>query len=90
MLFPAFAAVFFFGATQFNCRPNVWGTFPAIVTLALGVQGLQLSLDSDGFWITPMFNGLALIFAVVLSGRRHTRSDTARDGEPYRAAPSGE
>lgn len=74
LLFPAFAAVFL-GATQFNRRPNVWGTFLAIMTLALGVQGLQLSLTSGGFWITPMFNGLALIFAVVFSARQQLSSE---------------
>jgi len=72
LLFPAFAAVFL-GATQFNFRPNVWGTLLAIFTLALGVQGLQLSSASGGFWITPLFNGLALIAAVVFSGRQRNR-----------------
>lgn len=87
-LFPAFAAVFL-GATQFNRRPNVWGTLLAIFTLALGVQGLQLSLSESGFWITPMFNGLALIAAVMFTRRQAVRSavgpsdpaDTTGDGQ---------
>ena len=74
-LFPAFAAVFL-GATQFNQRPNVWGTLLAIFTLALGVQGLQLSLSQSGFWITPMFNGLALIAAVIFTRRQAVRKAT--------------
>ncbi|WP_369137999.1 ABC transporter permease [Modestobacter versicolor] len=92
LLFPAFAAVFL-GATQFNHRPNVWGTFLAIITLALGVQGLQLSLTSGGFWITPLFNGLALIFAVIFSARQASQSEKASsDGkasidEPPAVAP---
>ena len=82
LLFPAFAAVFL-GATQFKRRPNVWGTFLAIMTLALGVQGLQLSLTSGGFWITPMFNGLALLFAVIFSARqRRSRQKTSKDEAP--------
>jgi len=74
-LFPAFAAVFL-GATQFNQRPNVWGTLLAIFTLALGVQGLQLTLSESGFWITPMFNGLALIAAVIFTRRQAVRKAT--------------
>ena len=71
-LFPAYAAVFL-GATQFNLRPNVWGTLIAIFTLALGVQGLQLSSSGSGFWITPLFNGIALVAAVMLSRRQSVR-----------------
>ncbi|WP_198144208.1 ABC transporter permease [Parafrankia sp. EUN1f] len=72
LLFPAFAAVFL-GATQFNFRPNVWGTLLAIFTLALGVQGLQLSSSSGGFWITPLFNGVALVAAVMFSRQQGIR-----------------
>jgi ribose transport system permease protein len=69
LLFPAFAAIFL-GATQFTGRPNVWGTFFAIITLALGVQGLQLTLTEGGYWITPLFNGVALLLAVIFSVRQ--------------------
>ena len=71
LLFPAFAAVFL-GATQFNFRPNVWGTLLAIFTLALGVQGLQLASTSGQYWISSMFNGVALLIAVVFSRRQHS------------------
>ncbi|WP_448624472.1 ABC transporter permease [Geodermatophilus sp. URMC 64] len=74
-LFPAYAAVFL-GATQFNLRPNVWGTLLAIFTLALGVQGLQLSSSGSGFWITPLFNGIALVAAVMFSRRQNARTTT--------------
>ena len=74
-LFPAYAAVFL-GATQFNLRPNVWGTLLAIFTLALGVQGLQLSSSGSGFWITPLFNGIALVAAVMFSRRQNARVTT--------------
>ena len=87
LLFPAFAAVFL-GATQFNRRPNVWGTLLAIFTLALGVQGLQLSLSESGFWITPMFNGLALIAAVMFTRRQAVR--TATQVDPATEASIGE
>jgi ribose transport system permease protein len=79
LLFPAFAAVFL-GATQFNYRPNVWGTLLAIFTLALGVQGLQLSSTSGGFWITPMFYGSALLAAVLFSRRQSVRQASS-EGE---------
>lgn len=68
LLFPAFAAVFF-GATQIKRRPNVWGTIIAVYTLAFGVKGLQLLFQGSVFWITPLFNGLALLVAVALAGR---------------------
>jgi len=68
LLFPAFAAVFL-GATQFLGRPNVWGTILAVYTLAFGVKGLQLAFASGVYWITPLFNGVALVVAVGLASR---------------------
>ncbi|WP_461175324.1 ABC transporter permease (plasmid) [Arthrobacter sp. Z1-9] len=89
LIFPAFAAIFL-GATQFNRRPNVWGTILAILTLAIGAQGLQLTLLEGGFWITPMFNGIALVLAVIFGARQIKRAKQDRptapsdraDGEP--------
>lgn len=69
-LFPAYAAVFL-GATQFSQRPNVWGTLLAIFTLALLVQGVQLMSSADGFWITPLFNGIVLVTAVLIGRRQN-------------------
>lgn len=65
-LFPAFAAVFF-GATQIKRRPNVWGTVIALFALAFGVEGLQLRFFGNNYWITPLFNGVALVAAVSLA-----------------------
>ena len=98
LLFPAFAAVFF-GATQIKSRPNVWGTILAVYTLAFGVKGLQLAFSSGVYWITPLFNGLALILAVALASRRvaavrrrrslFSRTGTTRtDPPPGGAAPT--
>ncbi len=69
LLFPAFAAVFF-GSTQFKNRPNVWGTIAAVYALAFGVKGLQLAFSGGVYWITPLFNGLALLVAVALASRK--------------------
>ena len=69
LLFPAFAAVFF-GSTQFKNRANVWGTIAAVYTLAFGVKGLQLAFSGGVYWITPLFNGLALLIAVALASRK--------------------
>jgi ribose transport system permease protein len=69
LLFPAFAAVFF-GATQFKNRANVLGTIAAVYTLAFGVKGLQLAFSKGVYWITPVFNGLALLVAVALASRK--------------------
>jgi ribose transport system permease protein len=67
-LFPAFAAVFF-GATQIRSRANVWGTLLAMYTLAVGVAGLQLTFFGNEYWISPLFNGAALLVAVGLAVR---------------------
>ena len=69
LLFPAFAAVFF-GATQFQRRANVWGTIIAVYALAFGVKGLQLGFQNGVTWITPLFNGIALLIAVILASRQ--------------------
>lgn len=73
-LFPALAAVFL-GAT--TIRPgayNVWGALIGVFLIAVAVSGLTL-LGADS-WVSPVFNGAALVLAVALStllGRR-TRS----------------
>jgi ribose transport system permease protein len=86
-LFPAYAAIFL-GATQFNLRPNVWGTLLAIFTLALGVQGLQLSSSGSGFWITPLFNGAALVAAVMFTRQQSKRRAKVVDEDPGAPAAS--
>lgn len=64
-LFPALAAVFL-GATAF--RPghyNVWGTVVGVFVIAVAVDGLTLA-GADA-WVTPVFNGTALVLAVTIS-----------------------
>jgi ribose transport system permease protein len=67
-LFPAIAAVFL-GASQFQQRPNVWGTLIAYFALAFGIQGLALSSSSGAVWSQPLFEGVALIVAVAFASR---------------------
>jgi ribose transport system permease protein len=65
-LLPCFAAGFL-GATQFRPgRFNVWGTVLAVYLLATGVKGLVLM--GAATWLPELFNGLALILAVGISG----------------------
>jgi ribose transport system permease protein len=64
-LLPAYAAAFL-GATAI--RPgffNVWGTLIAIFLVAVGITGLQLKGVES--WVTPVFNGSVLLFAVAVS-----------------------
>ncbi len=64
-LLPAYAAAFL-GATAI--RPgffNVWGTLIAIFLVAVGITGLQL--QGADTWVTPVFNGSVLLFAVAVS-----------------------
>lgn len=68
-LFPALAAVFF-GASQLSQRPNVWGTLIAFFALAFGIQGLTLQFGAGTFWVSPLFQGSALIIAVAVASTR--------------------
>jgi ribose transport system permease protein len=87
LIFPAFAAVFL-GATQFSNRPNVWGTLLAVYTLAFGVEGLQLAISTGVYWLTPLFNGAALIAAVAVhSSRRGFRLTPSRAHKSSSEAP---
>ena len=65
-LFPALAAVFL-GASQLSQRPNVWGTLIAFFALAFGIQGLSLEAGAGAFWVSPVFQGVALIAAVSIA-----------------------
>ncbi|MEV4422041.1 ABC transporter permease [Patulibacter sp. NPDC049589] len=78
-LFPALTAVFL-GAT--TIRPghyNVWGTVLGVFFAAIAISGLSL-LGADT-WITPTFNGAALVVAVAISTvaarRREVRAESA-------------
>jgi ribose transport system permease protein len=70
-LFPALAAVFL-GATAIRPgRYNVWGTMIGVFLVAVAVDGFTLLGASS--WVTPVFNGAALVAAVTIStlmGRR--------------------
>jgi ribose transport system permease protein len=85
-LLPAFAACFL-GSTQFRPgRFNIWGTVLAVYLLATGVQGLIIM--GAAFWTPPLFNGLALIFAVGITsvgkqvGRRVRRPRPSLETSP--------
>lgn len=68
-LFPALAAVFF-GASQLSQRPNVWGTVISFFALAWGIQGLDLQFGVATYWVSPLFQGTALIIAVAIASSR--------------------
>lgn len=76
-LFPALAAVFF-GASQLSQRPNVWGTLIAFFALAFGIQGLTLQFGAGTFWVSPLFQGSALIVAVAVAS---TRGSVGKGGD---------
>lgn len=61
-LLPAYAAAFL-GATTINPgRFNVWGTMIGVLLLAVGINGLNLMGVAS--WVSPVFNGVALLIAV--------------------------
>lgn len=99
-LIPAFSAAFL-GATQFRGgRFNSWGTVVAVLLLGTGNIGLLLA--GGPIWTPQLFEGLALIVAVGLTGAgrgvigarlarllarwRHTREEVS--GEPGHGSAS--
>jgi ribose transport system permease protein len=83
---PAIAAVFLGATTIRPGRYNIAGTVLAVFFLAVTVNGLTLA-GAKG-WVTPFFNGSALIIAVGISvyyGRRR-----AGQAKVIPAAPSDE
>ena len=85
-LFPAVAAVFL-GASQFQQRPNVWGTLIAYFALAFGIQGLALSSSTGAVWSQPLFEGVALIIAVAFASRPVVSKLRKRAAETPPASP---
>lgn len=77
-LLSLFAAVYL-GSTQVKPgRFNIWGTMVALYVLATGVKGMQLL--GGQFWVSEMFNGIALILAVgvAISAQGRRRSIASR------------
>lgn len=71
-LLPSYA-VAFLGATMIRPgRFNVPGLFVAIAIIAIGINGLQL--DGIAFWVVEVFQGGALLLAVVISQLRKRRA----------------
>ncbi len=66
-LLPAFAACFLGATMNRFARFNVIGTILAVLTIAVGVAGLEL--NGVPYYIEPIFNGVVLLIAVTLSLR---------------------
>lgn len=65
LLFPALAAVFLGVTTIQPGRFNVWGTVIGVLFVAASVSGLVLAGAQS--WVDGVFNGAALIVAVLVS-----------------------
>ena len=71
-LLPSYA-VAFLGATMIRPgRFNVPGLFVAIGIIAIGINGLQL--EGIAFWVVEVFQGGALLVAVIISQLRKRRA----------------
>jgi ribose transport system permease protein len=64
-LFPAFTAVFLGATTIRPGQYNVWGTVIGVYFVAVSVSGFTLMGAET--WVQPVFNGTALILAVILT-----------------------
>jgi ribose transport system permease protein len=87
-LLPVFAAALL-GTTQIRPgKPNVVGTIVAIVLLAVGIKGLQLTGAAN--WVTLLFYGVALILAVSAAslGKRRLAPRWLRKRSSGTVAPS--
>jgi ribose transport system permease protein len=76
-LFGALAAVFLGATTIRPGRYNVWGAMIGVFVVAIAVNGFTLL--GAAAWLTPVFNGLALVGAVTVStlmGRRRLAAKT--------------
>jgi ribose transport system permease protein len=58
-----------------------------VYTLAFGVKGLQLAFSTGVYWITPLFNGIAVVVAVALASRRVAATRRRRSLDPEAEPP---
>jgi ribose transport system permease protein len=90
-LFPALAAVFLGQTAITPGRYNVWGTFFGLFLVAVAVDGFTLMGAAS--WITQVFNGGALLLAVIVSSQmariRERRARARLGTETEESAVSG-
>ncbi|MFN3634429.1 MAG: ABC transporter permease [Rhizobium rhizophilum] len=65
-LLPALVGAFLGSTTIKPGRVNVWGTIVGVMTLAVGISGIQQFGGS--FWVEPLFNGTTLLIAIGIAG----------------------
>lgn len=65
-LLPALFGAFLGSTTIKPGRVNVWGTIVGVMTLAVGISGIQQFGGS--FWVEPLFNGTTLLIAIGIAG----------------------
>ncbi|MFN3717986.1 MAG: ABC transporter permease [Rhizobium rhizophilum] len=65
-LLPALVGAFLGSTTIKPGRVNVWGTIVGVMTLAVGISGIQEFGGS--FWVEPLFNGTTLLIAIGIAG----------------------
>lgn len=83
-LFGALAAVFLGATTIRPGRYNVWGAMIGVFVVAVAVNGFTLL--GAATWLTPVFNGLALVGAVTVSTLMGRRRLAAKTGAAARSA----
>lgn len=72
-LMPAIAACFLGETSIRRGFYNVWGTFVAVFLVAAGTTGLFM-MGADA-WVSPVFNGAVLIFAVLAAKLGTTKAN---------------
>lgn len=71
----AVAAVFLGSVLSRRSHLNVWGTLLAVLMLGIGITGL--TMVGAPAWVPDVFNGAALLAALVLSGAGRSLAATA-------------
>jgi ribose transport system permease protein len=87
-LLPALVAAFLGSTTIRPGRVNVWGTVVGIITLSVGISGLQQLQSGEASWVTPLFNGLTLLLAIgmaSLAGRRRVRLQKNQENQDQKS-----
>ena len=90
LLFPALVAAFLGSTTIRPGRVNPLGTLAGIAISVVGLSGLIQQFPGRDNWLTPMFNGLTLMAAIVIASTATRRRLNAAEkvGTDRAAAPA--
>jgi len=87
-LLPALVGTFLGTTTIKPGRVNVLGTIIGVLTLAIGISGIQQL--GGAFFVEPLFNGATLVVAIALAGAAQRRRSATVTKAPAPVPPPSE